>query len=718
MASAEAPPQVFVRTEKGQTFGPLPPSTVELLVDNGTLQGRFQVSLDGERYADPGSLVEVRDSFPRTLWQGDSDAARATTVTAPASAPRRAPPPMLSPTLSPAGPPPGPVKLSPAPPTRLTPVPSAPAAPTPASAAIEVPGIAPRGDLSAVSALKLYALASAADVTGLFEFTLVDRTVSVHFRKGNAELVSSNHPEDGVGAYLVAQRLLKDEQLQQAQAALGRFGGDVTAALFGLGILNPGNAFAPLAQRATGIMSKVLVASGGTYTFEARELSASKVLPLGNRWSVLADLLRRLPIPELRRRMQDVFELPVVKSGGWVNVSDLRLTPQETRALSYFDGVRALSKLVQEHPSDADNLVRLGLLLREVDGVSFSKLAIRLDAPPEAARAPPPATATRPAAAPAAAVATSRPSGPRPAAPPTLAPSAAAPPADAPKPELLLSLDDVLGIASGNVEPGVTVGVVTGAPIPRAPATSTARPATVRVADPVLLTAPPVDPEVELAQVRARAVSIKKENFFQVLGLPETTDATAVKMAYFRLAKIYHPDTVAPGAPPDMQKLKAEVFSVVGEAYRRLQDDKNRAEYLLDLKAGGASELDIAKILRAEDLFQKGTILVRARKYPEAVKMLEEAIQSNPDEPEFYAWRGYATFCLSADKKTAAVEAVKEIQKALARNPRCAPAHFFLGNISKLLGDVPGAMKHFKRTVELDVHHIDALRELRGPPKR
>lgn len=123
--------------------------------------------------------------------------------------------------------------------------------------------------------------------------------------------------------------------------------------------------------------------------------------------------------------------------------------------------------------------------------------------------------------------------------------------------------------------------------------------------------------------------------------------------------------------------------------------------------------MDVNGILMAEELFQKSCILVKARKFPDAVKMLDEAIKLNPEEAEFYAWRGYARFFTAADKKAAQPEAFREIQNAIRRNERCAPAHYFLGVIAKLSGDGHGALKHFKRTVELQPDHIDAQREVR-----
>jgi tetratricopeptide (TPR) repeat protein len=218
----------------------------------------------------------------------------------------------------------------------------------------------------------------------------------------------------------------------------------------------------------------------------------------------------------------------------------------------------------------------------------------------------------------------------------------------------------------------------------------------------------------EIPALRQLAMAMKQQNHFQRLALTEQTNSAAVKIAYFRLAKLYHPDTLPPGAPEELEKLKAEVFGYIGDAYRTLSDDKSRESYLEELKAGGGgSEVDVNAILMAEDLFQKACIMVKARKYPEAVKMLNEAISLNGEEAEFYAWRGYARFLVAPDKKAAQPEAAREIQNAIKRNERCAPAHYFLGVIAKAVGDAAGALKHFKRTVELQPDHIDAQREIR-----
>jgi curved DNA-binding protein CbpA len=225
--------------------------------------------------------------------------------------------------------------------------------------------------------------------------------------------------------------------------------------------------------------------------------------------------------------------------------------------------------------------------------------------------------------------------------------------------------------------------------------------------------------EQELKDLRTRAGQLKGQSHFQVLGITESADSSAVKLAYFKLAKSYHPDTVPPDAPPEMTKLKADIFSAVGEAYRVLGDDTSRANYAEELKGGAVGEkVDVATLLAAEDTFQKATILVNARRFPEALKALEEAVKLNPDEGEFYAWRGYARFFTNSDKTKAKREAQDDLKKALSMNSNCAPAHYFLGHIAKLTGDNSAALTHFKKTVELAPNHVDAQREIRLMTKK
>lgn len=220
--------------------------------------------------------------------------------------------------------------------------------------------------------------------------------------------------------------------------------------------------------------------------------------------------------------------------------------------------------------------------------------------------------------------------------------------------------------------------------------------------------------EAEARQLAELLAQMKKQDYFQVLGVTRQADAGAVKIAYLKAARLYHPDTAPPGAPESLMKARADLFALVGEANRTLADPKLRQDYVAELDAGGdGSRIDVEKILKAEELFQRGAVLVRNRKYAEALAMLDEAIAHNPDEGEFYAWRGWARYLVATDKKVGLAEGQKDLQACLARNPNVAAAYYFLGFLAKSAGDKARATEHFKKCVVLDPKHLDAQRELR-----
>ncbi|MBN1203716.1 MAG: DnaJ domain-containing protein [Myxococcaceae bacterium] len=784
--------QYFVRNEKGTVWGPLTLSTIELLIDNGAIQGQLQISEDGIRFAFPGRFPHLRDAFPRELW-GDVVAAGATVQVAKAELPQEmlgqrapgAPAPGMPGTVPMAGPgtmargaapmagpgaiaqagvprpgpgaiaqagvpmagpgaraaaaPPGatpgnpsgafraapPPGAGPRPPPVMSPTGAAPGAPTapPASAAPQAPPVmspsgshasvasAPagaseavplppsQGSLDQLSPIVLYGRIAANGHTGLLTLALSDRTLQIHFRKGSPEFVDSSHPEDALGTSLIQARLLTAEQLQQAQGARERFGGDLLAALFGLGILQPANAFTQLSQRALSILYKALLAESGTFTYEPKELPAAKAMPLGNRWAVLSDQIRRLPTVDLKRRLQSVLNLPIMKAGGIVSASELRLTPHEVRVLTVIDGVRSIAQLLADLPQDQDYILRLAFLLKELGAVSFAAVPQRAPEPKAAAPTPPPATAAPKPAAP----------HPPPAAAPR--PTAAPPPPAAAAPRPAAAHPPPAAAApSKPAAPGLKPAA---APGPAAPAS---KPAAPPASAPAAATTPAsAAGGDDLPALRQTAATMKGQNLFERLGLTAQADGSAVKLAYFKLARLYHPDTLPPGTPLELEKLKAEIFGYIGDAYRTLLDDKSRADYLELLQSGdtGKEEVDVVAILQAEERFKKGTIFMKSRKYAEAVKIFDEAIQLNGAEAEFHAWRAYARFCAAQDKKAVQADVFRELQSATKKNERCAPAYYFMGVIAKSLGDASGALRHFRRTVELQPDHIDAQREIR-----
>jgi curved DNA-binding protein CbpA len=189
--------------------------------------------------------------------------------------------------------------------------------------------------------------------------------------------------------------------------------------------------------------------------------------------------------------------------------------------------------------------------------------------------------------------------------------------------------------------------------------------------------------------------------------------AAQVKVAYFQLAKAYHPDAVPADAGDEVKKLAAEVFGRVSEAWGVLGDEGRRKEYVEELASGGKADVDVSRIFEAENVFQMGTLLVKARKYDEAQKKFEEAIALNPEEAEFGIWKSWCEFLLAEDRKRALTSCSRVIEQALHKNPRCDKGYLFLGQMAKLAGDLKAAERHLKRGLDVAPADPDLQRELK-----
>jgi curved DNA-binding protein CbpA len=77
-------------------------------------------------------------------------------------------------------------------------------------------------------------------------------------------------------------------------------------------------------------------------------------------------------------------------------------------------------------------------------------------------------------------------------------------------------------------------------------------------------------------------------SLYEVLGVPATADAEAIKQSFKNLAKQYHPDVNPdPGA--------AEQFRVINEAYQTLSDDAKRRLYDVRISVGSIPGFDDLK---------------------------------------------------------------------------------------------------------------------------
>ncbi|HCF62183.1 MAG TPA: molecular chaperone DnaJ, partial [Myxococcales bacterium] len=358
---SDEPRQYWIRNDRGKMWGPLTFATIELLVSNGLVPGRLQASRDGLNFLFPGRLPDLREAFPKELW-GDSTEPLPDDLELPdgSSAPPAPPgPPVVGAPGTAAPPEEKPVRRAH----------KRPAGKRPSSDE----GLPDSGDLDTCPPLFLYYVAATGNETGLLRLEASEVTFEIFFKKGSPEAVSSNRADEDLGAFLVKQGVLTNEQIADARGVAPNFGGSILNALFGLQLLGPADAFNFIGEHARGLLPAALLLGEGSFEFDREAKAPATAMPLGDRWGLAASAAREAPIEAVKERLDDKLQWPVMKSGGRVEISKLKLNAQEARAASYFDGVHSVDGLCDMMPAESETIVRTAFLLSSFEALSFAE---------------------------------------------------------------------------------------------------------------------------------------------------------------------------------------------------------------------------------------------------------------------------------------------------------------------------------------------------------
>jgi curved DNA-binding protein CbpA len=216
-------------------------------------------------------------------------------------------------------------------------------------------------------------------------------------------------------------------------------------------------------------------------------------------------------------------------------------------------------------------------------------------------------------------------------------------------------------------------------------------------------------------QLAQQAMDMKKQDYFEVLGVSKNASRAEIKKAYFSLAKQYHPDRLYATASAEIRNLADEIFNQISAAHDVLSDDARREQYMEELSSGTKRDVssEVSNILSAEGCFQKGEIALRKRDYTKARDLFEEATKLCPEEGEFHAFLGWAIFQSDPKKEEAVRAARDQLNQAISLNPKVDKAYLFLGYIYKAMNYREMAESEFEKAIQVNPDCTEALRELR-----
>lgn len=206
------------------------------------------------------------------------------------------------------------------------------------------------------------------------------------------------------------------------------------------------------------------------------------------------------------------------------------------------------------------------------------------------------------------------------------------------------------------------------------------------------------------------------QNYFQMLGVRESAEKSKVTKKYMSLAKIWHPDRL----PSELVALRPwveEIFHLFTVANDTLSDAKKRATYQRSVMQGGGtpeSERKLNVMVESAINFQKVDVLVKRRRYDEALRICDEVMAVVRKEADYPAMKAWILLLRDGIEDEEVADEIRNLlRKTFSINADHAHGHFVRAHFLKRQGDHDKALKHFKKVAKLDPHNLEALREVR-----
>jgi tetratricopeptide (TPR) repeat protein len=207
-----------------------------------------------------------------------------------------------------------------------------------------------------------------------------------------------------------------------------------------------------------------------------------------------------------------------------------------------------------------------------------------------------------------------------------------------------------------------------------------------------------------------------RQNYFEMLGVKESADTNDISKKYMTLAKQWHPDRM-PAELAELRPWVEEIFHLFTLASDTLGDLKKRVEYQKTVMQGGGtpeSERKLNVVVESAINFQKVDVLVKRRRYDDALEICDSAMAVVRKEADYPAMKAWILLLRDGIETEEVADEIRNLlRKTFAINPDHVHGHFVRAHFLKRTGDHDKALKHFKKVAKLDPKNLEALREVR-----
>ena len=160
-----------------------------------------------------------------------------------------------------------------------------------------------------------------------------------------------------------------------------------------------------------------------------------------------------------------------------------------------------------------------------------------------------------------------------------------------------------------------------------------------------------------------------------------------------------------------------KIFARMTEAHQVLSDAQRRLEYDQVLDSGGGTSEEqeqVNRVMRAVIAHQKAQVLLKKQNYAEAEQFAQEAMEGDPDQPEYVAL--YVRIVAQRPERVEAQrydDLLELMDDAVDKDPENERVRFARGELYKRMGMMTEAVRDFRWCVSRNPRNVEAAREVR-----
>jgi len=213
---------------------------------------------------------------------------------------------------------------------------------------------------------------------------------------------------------------------------------------------------------------------------------------------------------------------------------------------------------------------------------------------------------------------------------------------------------------------------------------------------------------VTRAEVMARVAKADGADHYQVLGIARDAAFGDIRSAYYQLARRLHPDRFRAGELGDLLPSIERFFSQVTEAYNTLSDRQLRTAYDTELETASAAKKSDAAAsdtsFLARQNFLRGQALAESKRYSEALKFLQNAVDLDGTQARYFLALGL----LQSRNPRLRDEAERNLLRVTEIEPTAIVAYLSLGNLYRRAGRNDQAVRMYREVLRWDPGNEDA----------